>query len=89
MRDFFSASTELRMGKNFEEMMKSVPIAITQSTCDISSGITNVTTAHEAIKEQLNKFLKDTLPTLLFKTIEHWIVDFQTCLLTVDKTVGN
>lgn len=94
LRDITSTSTELKaqlkdfMEKKFEEMMKSV-CTVTQSTSNISSGITTLTIEQQAIMEQLTKFLKDDFPKLLSKTVEDLGVDFQICLHTMDKTIGN
>lgn len=95
LRHVSEASTNFKneiknyLEQKFVDLLKTIPNAVTQSTSDISSGFTTLSTTQEAIKEQLTKFLKDDLPTLLSKTTNDLGADFQTDFHTADKSVNN
>lgn len=69
--------------------MKSIPIAVGQSTNAISSSLNTLTTEQEEIKEQLTNFLKTDLPNLLSKIAEDMGEEFKTSIDGVDKIKNN
>lgn len=56
--------------QKFEELVNSIPAAITQGASTISSELFELTIEQKAFMEQLTKLIKNYLPTLLDKAVE-------------------
>lgn len=77
------------MDQKFWDMLKSIPVAISQSINIASSSLTTLTNEQQAVKEQLITFLKEEFPNLFSKKNEGLVEDFKTSIYDVDKTINN
>lgn len=78
-----SSSTELKaelkeyIDSKFQSLEKFIPLAITDSSKDISSGLTLLNEEHQAAQEMLYNFLDVALLKLLAKHMDDTSEDFQ------------
>lgn len=75
--------------QKFKEELKSIPVAVNQTTNTICCNLTTLTMQQQAIKEELTTFLKDDILNLLSKKAEDMAEEFKTSIDGLDKIIKN